>query len=122
MVSFASALTELSQKSNSEKWGSTFPRAKRALKYQFEVIYSIDPASMLESDSIVTIILSRLFSRFQDCWESRSNYHNSNVATEEREMGKRRAFLQRLQKCFRNMQIQGGLAGDFDDDSPGSDS
>lgn len=116
MVSFANALTGLCDEKNKRNWERCFPEAACAKKYQFEVIHSIDPTAMRESDSIVTVILSRIFSRFQDYWERRCSFR-CVAGSDEVELTKRRVFLQRLQKCFRNMQVQVSGNSEFEDDA-----
>ena len=86
-------------------WNACMPEGLRDLSsYCFEVLDSIDPTSMEQTDSILRIILSRLFDRFQSAAKDSAqiDYRNDRDAflLDEREQ-RRQRLLQSFQECFK---------------------
>lgn len=98
MVSFAKALRNAHLAKSMEKeafWGNQIPG------YCFDVINSIDPTGMEEHDSIIKMVLSRMFSRFREKCECLDCAHTDTLAMENR----RDELAMQFQKCFHDLGV-----------------
>lgn len=102
MVSFAKALSGLT-KATQEKWINFSDKPQPlAPQYRFEVLNSIDPTSIVNHQSILDVILSRMFSRFQDNWEQQY-CRNGSLRGQDDTLNQRRSILQAFQKCYSSL-------------------
>lgn len=114
MVSFAHALSALT-KATQEKWMKFSDKEQPlAPQYRFEVLNSIDPTSMANHQSILDVILSRMFSRFQDNWEQQYN-RNVSLRGQDDKLNQRRTILQAFQKCYSSLHASNREYLDDDD-------
>lgn len=104
MVSFATALKQLREGQNKEKWTKIHSNKSLTPQYRFEVINSIDPSSMGERESILAVILSRLFTRFQGYWDQQYPCRFA-MQDQDEKLNQQRTILQYFQKCFRNLHV-----------------
>ena len=102
MVSFAKALSGLT-KATQEKWINFSDKPQPlAPQYRFEVLNSIDPTSIVNHQSILDVILSRMFSLFQDAWEQQY-CRSGSLRGQDDTLNQRRSILQAFQKCYSSL-------------------
>lgn len=99
MLSFANALRNIERNRNTVAHKNEFWGERIAYTYHYEVIESIDPTSMENDDSILKIVLSRMYENFQrvyqECCTQRS--HAGRDADWERS---RDELVNRFLRCF----------------------
>ena len=122
MLSFGRALADLSggaQGRAGERrdfWLSDREGAPRVEDCCYEVIESIDPSMMEGSDSILKVILSRLFNRLKSSRKSkRHGARHGSVNWDQAEEAYRNILLE-FQRCFQNLDVLNGKGGSDGED------
>lgn len=82
----------------------------------FVVIDSIDPTTMECNDSIIKVILSRMFNQFQTEWEKRMGEPAYDCNHSGSKQSERIELLKMFQKCYHNLQVIDSKAGSPEDD------
>lgn len=92
------------QEESSEKkfWGTKDESAFTILDYRFHVINSIDPTTMEKHDSILQMVLSRMFSIFQTVCEERNSSSLSSYHRAEQEQNE---LFELFQRCYHNLEV-----------------
>lgn len=98
MVSFGKALQEIQEKKEKEKAEQLWET--RVLDSRFCVLDSIDPTFMEKRDSILKMVLSRLFVRFREQWD----LCMKNGTSEELNT-KKENIMELFRKCYRNIEV-----------------
>ena len=113
MTSFSSALKEIKSTRNegaAKFWEDVRHGKTNPQNYRYVVINRIDPTMMEQRDSIVKVILSRMFSRLQG-YEKEREQQNPG-----REREKYRRLLERFRECFHNLMTLEQRAEPYDDE------
>lgn len=71
-----------------------------AMEAGFHVLSCIEPTSMESGDSILKVIISRMFFSFKERWQLCQTSNYSSILNE-----KKAKLIQRFQKCYRNIDI-----------------
>jgi len=66
----------------------------------FHVLSCIDPTSMESGDSILKVIISRMFLSFKERWQKYQNRNNDNLASDAKAK-----LMQHFQKCYKTIDI-----------------
>lgn len=103
MVSFADALRKLVPEKLSQEQRE-FWQETSVCNYTYQVINRIDPTAMEAHDTILRMILSRMFSHFQLVCERRyrDDYSSCRMVNVERE---RNELAGLFQHCFHNLEV-----------------
>lgn len=124
MVSFAKALGNISphsvalQDDSEREQFNAFWNDPHIAHYRFDTIDYIDPTTMEGDESILKIILSRMFSHFREKADLKqqppANYgHNSNSSFTIQ----RKELLKQFRECFHSLELlKGGRPRDPDED------
>lgn len=107
MLSCADALKKMREDIGVDKNYYTkeeFWRGTDAENYHYEVIESIDPTMMENGDSILKVILSRMFSHFQETWEEMYNNRRYGDVLKDLELS-RNKLARVFQKCYHSIQV-----------------
>lgn len=106
--SFANALENIDtiKKENLEFWeNSNVP------EYSYFVVNSIDPTAMEDHDSILKIILSRMFEQFKVYYDKVSN----SCSYADRREKERDDIVILFQRCFHNLNVMASTKESFED-------
>lgn len=118
MVSFADSLKNIHRTENLEQGCDTkevFWNGTDVMQYHYEVLSNIDPTAMEHEDSILKVILSRMFNHFQEVWES--VYEKRGYSNSVKNIDSERNKLARLfQKAFHSIQTLNGAKKYNEDD------
>ena len=98
MISFGEAMEEMETECDKEKVKNTWETS--ALNSRFCVLNSIDPTFMEDNESILKIILSRMFTLFKLNWEK----YRKNGRAEELNQEKDK-LMELFRQCYRDIDI-----------------
>lgn len=107
MLSCANALKKIGENidvDNNYYTKEEFWEGTDARNYHYEVIESIDPTMMENGDSILQVILSRMFSHFQETWEQKYNNRRYGDVLKDLELS-RNKLARTFQKCYHSIQV-----------------
>lgn len=115
MISFSTALKNLKlnrQWNQNEETRKFYGENSHIPFFEYEVLGPIDPTTMEKEDSILNIILSRIFSSFKCKWEEeqRKSRNQYSEAREQHEM------MQLIQKAYHSIQVLKGKKSCEEDD------
>lgn len=104
MTSFSHALQEL-EKDPDRTMGDFYAGDNAQIcRYRYEVIERIDPTMMEDGDSLLKIVLSKLFIRVKECIHSREPLPFASENTEEK-YATYNKLLGQFQKCFHDLEV-----------------
>lgn len=96
MISFVRALQNLKKSPNKNEQKEKFWKGKKAFGYHYEIVPSIDPTSMEIDDSILKMVLSHMYTNFQERVKNeRETGTYGNRKEQERE-----DLIRKFLKCF----------------------
>ena len=115
MISFSTALKNLKlnrEWNRNEETRKFYGENSHIPFFEYEVLGPIDPTTMEKEDSILNIILSRIFSSFKCKWEEeqRKSRNQYSEAREQHEM------MQLIQKAYHSIQVLKGKKSCEEDD------
>lgn len=108
MVSFAKSLEKVEEVDSYQDslvrkfWKSKDNSKVNVLDYRFQVINSIDPTTMEDHDSILQMVLSRMFSLFQTLCEKQNN---SSAFSYQKMESDQNEIFELFQRCYHNLEV-----------------